>query len=118
MARVAQALQRRQHVGIGLQPPVGIEQLRSDRGIDCGKPRQREIERLLCQLPEIDVAAHQRAGPGVFELLRPPHRGHGVGVGANRFRMAADGGMHVEESPVGVECVGADNHGVSHRYRS
>src|SRR5262249_14395447 len=96
-----------------LQCPIGVEQFGPERTIDRRKTREGEVERALRQRPEIYVAAGERQRPGVFELLAAPDFGETVGVGACRGAMPADGGVHVEQRPIGVEDESARHGGSS-----
>src|SRR5690606_4685150 len=65
------------------------------------------------ELPEIAVAAHQRAHPRIFQLLGTPDVGQPLTLRPEPRRMAPHGGVDVEEGAVGVEYVSRMSHGVS-----
>src|SRR5262249_4381050 len=69
-------------------------------------PPHGEAERGFRPRPEILVTAHQRAKPGVLELLLAPERREGLRILGDR-PTRLDDGVDVEERPVGVEEDGA-----------
>ena len=76
-------------VGKGVELEIGVEQFGAQLAVDRRKPLEAIIQRPLGQRPEFDVAAGERMGPGVFDLLLPPEFREQRGIGPGRRVMAA-----------------------------
>ncbi len=102
----------RDHLGVGVERPVGVEKI-LPHGLWGGRGLgDRVVEGVRRQRPEVAIMAGEGARPGILELLLSPERRQAVGVRSDARRVTADGGMDVEERAVGVEDVDRV-HGVS-----
>ena len=109
VAPCAQLLQHLERVRVSVKLEIGVEQRGPERAVDRRKAFEAVIQRPLGERPELDVTAGQRMGPGVFDLLDPPHFGEAVGIRSGRRAVAGDRGIEVEQRAVGVEHVGHGN---------
>ena len=97
--------QRRRDVGKRVERLVGRQKICTRFGRDAAATRRGEVERVFRERPKVAMRGHQRARPGIFELLRAPDFREPVGLGAHQRAVAGDRRMHVEQRAIGVEYV-------------
>ncbi len=105
--QASEPLEDRAHLRIGLEPQVRVHQARALGGSDVeAEPAAGEDERGPGDGPEVLVAPHEGAEPGVFELLGAPEVGQRLRIPGDRAPGLDDrvdveeGAGRVEEEPL------------------
>src|SRR5581483_2660846 len=114
--RRPQPVERLGHLGIGRDVEPGAEE--AGPGLLVGHESvavEGEVQGVARRGPEVLVAAHERAEPGVLQLLRPPQVDQGRRLGGDGGGRPSDGG-DLEQRAVEIEGQGVDSvHGADSR---
>src|SRR5215470_15777515 len=91
------------NLGVGGELQIGLEERGELRWGELHLVvRERKMQRLLGDRPKVDVAPHQRAQPGIFQLLCSPEATQSLGLRGDGLE-GGDHGVHVKQGPIGIK---------------